>query len=420
MNTFELFGRLALSFGIGLLFGIERGWQEREASDGSRTAGIRTFTLIGVLGGIWASMMPVLGPVPLSAAGAALAGAFTLFYWSEMSARQEYSVTSVVAAMVTFALGALAVVGSSTIAAAVAVACVGLLAARQQMHEFVRKLTWPELRSGVLLLAMSFVALPVLPDRTIDPWGAFNPHDLWLMTVLIAAVSFLGYAAVRLMGERRGLLLSSAAGALVSSTTVTLNNARLARQAGSERDGVLAVAICIAWIVSVLRMTAVAAAVNMMMLLPLLLPVLAGVAMLGLAILYFQRLAGIDQTTAPHSLQNPLDLAYVFRFGALLALVTVLANLASATFGAGGLLGLAGVSGFVDVDPITLSVSRSARDTTMVREAASAILLAAAANMVTKMALTVAVGGPRFGLKLTAAGVLALAAAGAALFAGGG
>ena len=420
MDTLELFGRLALSFGIGLLFGIERGWQERDEKEGSRTAGIRTFTLIGVLGGIWAAMTPTLGPVPLSAAGLALSVAFTLFYWSEMTAKHEYSVTSVVAALVAFSLGAFAVLGSMTLAAAAAVTCVGLLAARQQMHEFVRKLTWPELRSGVLLLAMSVVALPVLPDRTIDPWATFNPHDLWLMTVLIAAVSFLGYAGVRLMGESRGLVLSSAVGAFVSSTTVTLNNSRLARRAGKRGDGALAVAVCVAWIVSFLRMTVVAVAVNVMMLQPLWLPVLCAVGVLALAILVFQRQSGNDPAVAQDSLENPLDLGYVLRFGALLALVTVLANIARATFGAGGLFGLAGISGFVDVDPITLSASRAATDTMMYREAADAILLAAATNMVTKMALTVIVGGRRFGIEMVIAGVLALAAAGAALIVFGG
>jgi uncharacterized membrane protein (DUF4010 family) len=418
MDTFELFGRLGLSFGIGLLFGIERGWQERDASDGSRTAGIRTFTLIGVLGGIWAAMTPSLGPIPLSAAGLALAVAFTLFNWSEMTAKQEYSVTSAVAALVAFSLGALAVLGSSTVAAAAAIVCVGLLAARQQMHAFVRKLTWLELRSGVLLLAMSFVALPVLPNRTIDPWNAFNPYELWLMTVLIAVVSFAGYAAVRLMGEGRGLALSSAAGALVSSTTVTLNNSRLAGERPEAANSMLAISICIAWIVSFLRMTGVAAAVDFHMLEPLWFPILCAVAVLSLAAVYFWRSGGRHPAQTTKSIENPLDLGYVLRFGLLLSAVTVLANLSRDSLGEGGLLGLAGISGFVDVDPITLSASRNAGETMMYGQAAAAILLAAA-NMVTKMVLTVAVGGMRFGLKLVAAGVLALAAAGAALFVNG-
>jgi uncharacterized membrane protein (DUF4010 family) len=419
MDTFELFGRLALSFGIGLLFGIERGWKERDEGEGARTAGIRTFTLIGMLGGIWGVMTPMLGSMPLAAAGVTMGTAFTLFYWRETSARKEYSVTSVVAALVAFALGALAVLGSTAAAAAAAVAAVGVLAARQRMHEFVRKLTWLELRSGVLLLAMSFVALPVLPNRAIDPWGTFNPYELWLTTVLIAVVSFLGYTAVRWMGERRGILLSSVAGSLVSSTTVTINNSRLMRMGAKKDEGLLAEAICLAWIVSFLRMTTVACVININMLQPLAIPILSAVGVLTVAALIFQHQGGKDGKGVAQTFENPLDLSFVLRFGALLAVVAVAANLVSREFGQSGVLGLAGISGFVDVDPITLSVSRSATNTMMYREAGQAILLAAATNMVTKMSATMVLGGPRFGLKMVVAGMLALSAAGVALIANG-
>ena len=419
MDTFDLFERLALALGIGLLIGLERGWREREEGAGSRTAGIRTFTLIGLLGGIWAAMTPGLGPVPLAAAGLAMAAAFTLFYWREMRARKEYSVTSVIVALVAFALGAFAVLGNRAAAGAAGVATVGLLAARTSLHDFLRKLTWPELRSGVLLLAMTFVLLPVLPREPIDPWGSFNPYELWLLTVLIAVVSFFGYVGVRLIGKERGLIISAAAGALISSTTVTLNNARIARENSGKPAGSIAVSICVAWIVSLLRMTVIAAAINTAMLAPLLLPVASASAALFLAILFFQR--GLDDrgTSAPVDYANPLDIGFVLRFGALLSVIAVATNLARNSFGEGGLLGLAGISGFVDVDPITLSVSRLAGASITPVEASEAILLAAASNLVTKMALPLMIGGVRFGLQLIVAGFLAIAAGAVAILVNG-
>src|SRR5690348_9673379 len=96
MDTFELFQRLALALAIGLLVGVERGWRERDEGEGTRTAGIRTFGLIGMLGGIWGAMTQALGPVPLAAAGLALAGALILFEWREAVARDTYSVTSTI------------------------------------------------------------------------------------------------------------------------------------------------------------------------------------------------------------------------------------------------------------------------------------------------------------------------------------
>lgn len=416
MDTVELLGRLAVAFGIGLLFGIERGWQTREAEAGSRTAGFRTYTLIGLFGGVWGAMFPVLGAIPLSAAALVLGGAFTLFYWREMAARGDNSVTGVVAALLAFSLGAMAVVGNSEAAASVTAACVTVLAARRPMHAFLQKITWLELRSGVLLLAMSAIALPVLPNRTVDPWNAINPYELWLMTVLIAVVSFLGYVAVRLLGANRGVLVSSAAGSLISSTTVTINNAQLARKGGGKNNGIFASATCIAWIVSYVRMTALAVVTNFNMLAPLGLTMLAAISVLSVSAWLFARGDGEDKSDVGSIFGNPLDLSFVLKFGALLGAVTVGVKIAQAEFGSSAVIGLAGLTGFLDVDPVTLSVSRAAQNEEMYRAAAEAILLAAAANMTTKMGASVVLGGLKYGLILVAAGTLSLLAAGAVFF----
>jgi uncharacterized membrane protein (DUF4010 family) len=407
MDTLDLYQRLALALAIGLLVGVERGWREREQSDGTRTAGIRTFGLIGLLGGIWGAMMPALGPVPLAAAGLAFAAAFILFQWREAVARDSYSVTSTVAGLLVFALGAFAMLGNQSAAAGAGVATLVILAARTNLHEFLRRLSWPELRSAIVLLAMTFLLLPVLPNRSLDPWDAINLHDLWLMVLLIAAVSFAGYVAVRLFGEQRGLLVSAAAGAVVSSTTVTLLNARLA--AKSKQTGTLATAICIAWIVSLARMTLIACVISPILIAPLAAPMGAAIAVLAVAAISFRYVSAQDQAGGDSSMfENPLDISFVLGFGALLAAVSIAAKLMSSIFGEAGVLGLAGISGFVDVDPITLSAARLAGTSLVVSAATKAILLAAAANMVTKTVVAVGVGGFRFGWKLVLAGLLAL------------
>jgi len=415
MDTVELFERLGLALAIGLLVGLERGWRERDATEGSRTAGIRTFALIGLLGGVWGAMIPALGPVPLGAGGLAFAAAVTLFQWREVSARGEFSVTATIAGFVVFALGAFAVLGNQTVAAGVGVVTVGLLAARGPLHQFLKRLTWPELRSVTLLLVMTFVALPILPDRTLDPWGAFNPHELWLLTVLIAVISFSGYVAVRALGEESGLLLSSVAGAIVSSTTVTLNNARLAQQEGRKKHDILSLAVSVAWLTSLVRMTAIATAVNSLLLRPLAGPILAAALILGIAALYFHIRSGQEKDGAPSSFQNPLDLKFVLGLGALISAVVVVAKIASDTYGQSGLLALAAISGFADVDPVTLSAARLAGVSITPENGAQVILLAAAVNMMTKMAATF-IGGQRFALPLVAAGVLAIIAGAAAMY----
>jgi len=413
METVELYQRLALALAIGLLVGLERGWRERDLDDGARTAGIRTFGLIGMLGGIWGAMAPVLGPIPLAAAGLSFAAAFILFEWREAVSRNTYSVTSTVAGFIVFALGAFAVLGNQAAAAGAGVATLIILAARTNLHDFLRRMSWPELRSAIVLLAMTFLLLPILPDRTLDPWDAVNLHELWLMVVLIGAISFAGYVAVRVFGETRGLLVSAAAGAVVSSTTVTLFNARVARK--SPGAGAPAMAICIAWIVSLARMTLIACVINPMLIVPLAAPIGAAIAVLAAAALLFRMAAANREGSGAASMfENPLDLSFVLGFGGLLAAVSVGAQLMSTLFGEAGVLGLAGISGFVDVDPITLSASRLAGVSLSVNAAAEAILLAATANMLTKTAVAVGIGGFRFGWKLVLAGLLALVSGAAA------
>src|SRR5262245_14624877 len=329
MDTLDLLQRLGLALAIGLLIGLERGWRERDARSGSRTAGIRTFTLIGGLGGVWGAMTPALGPIPLAAAALGFAVAFAFFEWRELEAKGEFSVTSTIAGFIVFALGAYAVLGDRIVAAALGIATLALLAARTPMHRFLRALTWPELRSAILLLGMTFVVLPLLPNRTLDPWDAFNPRDLWLITILLAAISFAGYVAVRILGERWGLLVSSVAGSFVSSTTVTVTNARLAAQSKPAKLPFLALTIGIAWMTSIVRMTALAIGINSMLLAPLLLPVVAAISVLGLAALYFYWRSEADHAHAEPSFANPLDLKFVLSLGALIAVIAVAAKIAS-------------------------------------------------------------------------------------------
>jgi len=406
----DLFQRLGLALAIGLIIGIERGWREREGAPGSRTAGVRTYALIGFFGGIWASLVPNVGPWPLALAGLGFSAAFAVFRYREAVAENDFSVTSVVVGMLTFALGALAVLGDMITAGAAGVATTAVLAGRHRLHGFLRQLTWTEIRSAVLLLAMTFIFLPVLPNEPLDPWGAINPHKLWLMVILIAAVSYIGYAAVRIMGSERGILAASAAGGLVTSTAVTLNNARLAAKAESG-TGILSAGICIAWAISLTRQTILACLINRDMLLPLGLPVLSAIAVLAVMGGYFL-LRDRGRTRADElKLQNPFDLTTVFGFGAMLASILLISKVLTDIFGSSGLLVLAAISGTMDVDPITLSSAELAGTTISVSQAALAILIASCANMATKIVTAIGIGGRRFGVPLAFAGVAAIVSA---------
>ncbi len=409
-DTFDLLQRFGVAAALGLLIGVERGWRARDGASGSRVAGIRTYTLIAVFGALWGAAVPSLGAGPLAAAGAVLGAGLILFHWRSQQDQGKVSVTGVIVGLIAYALGAYCMLGDRLAATAVGVAVVLVLVSRPYLHGFLKKVTWPEMRAGVILLAMTFLALPLLPDRAVDPWGAFNPHDVWMFTVMMAAISYAGYIVVHLKEGDTALIHGSMTGALVSSTAVTLVNARLAAKSRSNGPAAVA-AVCFAWMVSVLRMTAVAAVVNVALLKELAGPVAAAAAVLagiGFALYRQARTAA----AAPIEFGNPFDLLPMLGLGALLAVIMAAVKLLNDAFGESGVLPLAAISGFADVDPVAISMARSGLEP---RAAALAILLAGATNLITKMTITVVIGGPSFGLRLVGAGAAALAAGGAVL-----
>jgi len=414
MDTFELIQRMAVALAIGLLIGIERGWQQRKEAEGERAVGLRTHALAGLLGGAWGAIARGTGDWGVVALGLAFmtfAGAIVVFRLREVEHDKTYGATTVVAAMIAFALGALAVLGDQTVAAAAGVAAAILLALKAALHTWLKRLTWEELRAGLILLAMTVVLLPVLPDREIAAWLPINPREVWLLTILIAVLSFAGYVAIRVAGPQLGIPLSGIAGGLVSSTATTLNMGRLARQ-HTERTKLFAAAIMLSSAVMMLRVIFLVGVVNASLLQfiapPLLLAVLAQGVLAGYLGNWTRSAATVDQ---PLTLKNPFDLGVVLAFGALLAIIMVLTKLLAAWAGAGGAFALAAVSGTFDVDAISLLLARLVPGGLDANTAVYAILIAIVANSLTKIGLAWTTGGTLLG-KLFAGGVAAALVAG--------
>ena len=180
---------------------------------------------------------------------------------SRRAGRPAIAATSAIAGMLTFALSAYAVIGDLRVAAAAAVAAAALLALREQLHGWLEKITPEELRSGLALATMTFIALPIVPNEPIGPFGGVNPREVWIIAIVLAERAFLGYAAVKYIGARRGLLLAAAAGGLVSLTAVTITNARhAAAREGSPR--LLAAGVAVASMIMFLRVAAIVAALQ--------------------------------------------------------------------------------------------------------------------------------------------------------------
>ena len=417
MSFEDLFSRVALALGIGLLIGLERGWRLREAGPGDRAAGIRTFAVSGLLGGIAGALSQtvagqsgIAAGLVLAAGFATYAGVIAAFSRDENKADGTFSATTAVAGMLTFALGAYALLGDVRIAAVAAGAATALLAVREQLHGWVARIAWPELRSGLVLLTMTFIALPIVPQVPIGPFGGVNPHEVWIVAILLASVSFGGYIAVKYLGPRPGVLLAAAAGGLVSSTAVTLANARLAA-AGEGASHLLSAGVAVATAVSLLRVVALGATLQPSLLLLIGPPLIAaaGVAM-GLALLpSFRRGAGTQrekQRENKMDFRNPFSFWTVIGFAIFLGVTMVLGQALGQTFGAAGAIFGAIAIGFADVDSATVSMANLMPVPLSQESTAYAILAAAASNSVGKVAICAALGRNRFAVDI---GVLVVA-----------
>jgi uncharacterized membrane protein (DUF4010 family) len=409
-DLFDLFQRLGLALAIGFLVGVERGWKQRKEAEGGRVAGLRTFTLVGLLGGVGGLSIEIAGPIPFAALLLAFGFAFAMFELREAEEEGDDSVTSTVAGLLVFGLGAYAAIGNMVVASAAGVAVAAILAFKQSLHAWLRALTWTEIRSALLILAATFIALPLLPDRTIDPWGAVNPRSLWLLTILVAAASFGGYIALRALGPKAGLIAGSLAGAIVSSTAVTLDLARRAR-ADEVPPADAASAASIAAAVMLTRVGILSSAFSAAVLAEIWPPLLAAGATSLAAAALLRWLPGSDKDgSAYQKLQSPLDLLSVGRFALVLAALTIAANLASAWFGSSGLTAFAASAGLVDVDAVTLAVGNLTKSGLAAKTAAGAMLIAVVANTLFKVALGAMAGSPRFTLWFAAASAATLLA----------
>ena len=409
MELQELATRLGLALALGFVIGLERGWKERDEGEGQRAAGIRTFSLVGLLGGLFGVLSLGGDRVLLAAGFLATSAVMAAFIWRENAREGVYSATTMVAALVTFALGAVAVLGDMRVAAGAGVVTVGLLAYKTTLHGFLSRITAQELRSALLLAAMTFIALPLLPDRAIDPWGAVNPHQVWLITILIAAVSFAGYVAVKFVGPSRGLVLAAALGGLVSSTVVTLTLARLARD-NAARIGLLAGGILLAGGVMMARVLVVADFINLPLALRLAVPLLAAALVQGIAAWMLIGGNGSDGEDKPDGLvhKNPFLISEVLKFGALLGVVMLAASFAKSLFGDSGLMAVAAISGLADVDALTLSVANMGPASAI---GVGAVLLCVGVNTMAKAVYAGIAGGMRIGVTLFCLSAAAMAVA---------
>ncbi len=418
MESLAPFLRLGAALAIGFLIGFERGWRQRDDPEGTRTAGLRTFALIGLVGGIAGYFARTSGGTPgalvIAAGFLAVAALAVAMYFVASRSHGFIGATTEIATLVAYGLGALAGHGEVVLALAAAVVTVALLDTKASLHGLLQRIQQDELHSAIKLMLVSAVLLPILPDRGFGPGGVLNPYELWWIVVLVAGLSLAGHFARRFAGPGAGPVLTGLAGGLVSSTAVTVSAARLS--AHGSAAGPQTAAVGAAQTVMCLRIVVVAGVLNPG-LVPLLLPALgaaAAAALLGAALLVRAAAHAKARDGDGPPPKAPDDLGTAIVFAAMLAGVMLAVHYARSWFGVSGFYATAALAGLVDVDAIT--VTAATLDDTPAALAVAAILLAAGVNSLIKIAIAFALGPRAFGQRVAVL-IAAVLAAGLAGFA---
>lgn len=387
----ELFLNLATTLGLGLLIGAERAWAAREQADGDVVAGVRTFGLAGLFGGLAALSVDHLGIGTWIAIFSVFALLVIVGYVIEVRHSGDHGMTTEVAMLLTFLLGSLALIESRLLAAACAIVVTLLLSLKSRFQNALRQLTEAELSGVLKLLFISVVLLPTLPNQGYGPWQAFNPYMTWWMVVLIAGIGFAAYVAIRLMGTRHGLLVTALLGGMVSSTAMTMT---LARLDDPKLRPALAAGLLATSALMFPRVLLEVGLVNPSLLPQLLVPLLvACITYMGGALMYFRHSGQQPEAPGEPPLKNPFELGPALRFAALLVMVLFLVEGARRWFGELGVYLVALLSGLTDVDAITLSLAKNAHDGLDTQTAVHGILIAVFANSLAKAGLIAAIGG---------------------------
>lgn len=402
MNDFadaEHIALMGIALAIGLLIGVERGWKFRQAKEGERIAGLRTYGLTGLLGGGAGLLSHYLGTTAFGFVFLGFTITVTVAYAMQRNIREDASITSLITMLLTFVLGALATLDHVNLAASIAVVTAILLRYKDVLHGWLKKLEKKELHAVLQLLLISIVLLPILPDRGYGPWQALNPYEIWWMVVLISGISFSGYFAMKLAGPSKGVILTALAAGMASSTALTLHYARLS-QTHENMKNLLAAGILLACGTMFPRIVLISSLINPALFSKLIVPmsIMTAVVLLASFVIWHKK---TDQ--APSELThliNPLELKPALFFGGLLVLVILLGKVAVEYFGEAGIYILAMVSGIADVDPINLTLSRMSTADLSLNLAVLGIVIAASSNTLLKALLATFIGGTRLGMRV--------------------
>ncbi|MEM9566773.1 MAG: MgtC/SapB family protein, partial [Cyanobacteria bacterium P01_E01_bin.34] len=388
--------RTLVALAIGLIVGMERGWQSRDEKTGLRSVGLRSFGFVSLLGALTALLSNQFGPIFIAVAFLGLSTFAVVSYVLTAQASKDYGITTELTLLLTFNLGALAMLGWTVEVIGISIIISLLLGFKQELHYSLEQLDKQELAATLQLLLLAAVVLPLLPNQDLGPWQSINPRSIGILVLLIAGISYVGYFTMSYLGDRIGIAISGILGGLASSTALTVAFARMARTKTSLAP-LLAAGIALATGMMVPRLWVELFAVNRLLLPQIVRPTVALALVTLVAAIVISCSMSKQFISTTLALDNPLQLQAVLGYAIILTLMFVLVGGTSHWLGNAGVYAIATVSGITDVDAVSLSIARATTHDLSLSTGSLGILLAVWSNTLVKVAIASVVGGKTLG-----------------------
>jgi uncharacterized membrane protein (DUF4010 family) len=413
LSDLEIAARLAVAALAGMAVGIEREWSGHATGPTARFAGVRTFLLLGTIGGLSGVLLEPAGPA-LAAALLLAAGGVIVSAYLTAARRSAEAIdgTTEVAAVLVLGTGLLAGIGFLEVASGIAAVAVLALGEKETIRAFVRRIGREEMQAALQFAVLALVVLPLLPEGPYGPLGGFRPRALWTVVLIFSAINFAGYLARRALGDSRGYQAMGTLGGLVSSTAVTFTFARLSRVQPASSLALAAgtVAACTVLVIRVLVVVLVLNAALAPAAALRLWPMLLGGAVLVL--LMHRRAPARSPDHSASESRNPLRLGSAILMAVGFQLVLMMLSLLKTQFGDVGVYASAALAGLTDMDALTFAMSGLAEEVSQVPVAAGALVVGVIVNTLFKTTLALVLGSPAY-RKATVGGLLVISALGA-------
>ena len=398
---YEIIKALITAILIGFMIGLQRSLTYVLKNE-PFFMGSRTFALISLGGYICGWLNSKIEYFALISS-LIFAAFIIISYIFKATKLHKLGITTQTAAFITYLLGLMIWYKLENYAIFIAVILIVILEIKPRMEKIEKRISNTDIEAVVLLLVMSFIILPVLPDKMVGPYNLFNPYKTWIMAIIISALSFIGYVAIKILGEKHGVLITGAAGGVISSTAVSITLSKIFPKKSSFLK-IYTAGICISWTFMFIRVFIETLIIDIKLAKIISIPYLL-TSIIGIGYVYYlYKNSSLTQISFKNEQleKNPLQLSEAIKFAILFGVIYGAISFVKNRYGDIGVYVVSVISGITDVDAITLSLSEMAKENKLnYLSALTGIILASFTNTLTKLSLIYWLGGKNLGFSAT-------------------